>query len=131
MTEQAGNTIPAPTYKGDLDFTLNQEILYSTVGLERRGVTLKAGQGVLPLGTFLKKDTSTNYYVKATAHADVVGVLAQSTDTGADETADVWQANIILGGWLKYSHISSANSGVTLASVTGAKVNTVLGYFRF
>jgi hypothetical protein len=131
MTEQIGNTIPAPTYKGDLDFTLNQEILYSTVGLERRGVTLKAGQGVLPLGTFLKKDTSTNYYITATVASEVVGVLAQSTDTGDSASADVWQANIILGGWLKYDHISRANSGTTLASVVGAKINTTLGYFRF
>lgn len=131
MAEYAGNTIPAPTYKGDLEFTLNQEILWSTVGVSRKGVTLKPGQGVLELGTFLKKDASTNYYVVADDAADVAGVLQQTTDTGADSTADVWQANILYGGYLKYELVSAANAGVTITAVEGAKVDTDRGYFRF
>lgn len=130
MTEYAGNTIPQPTFKGDLEFTLNEEILYSTVGTVRKGVTLKAGQGVLPLGTGLKKDVSTNYYVKAAAADEVVGILQQTTDTGADSTADAWQANILLGGWLKFNHVSSANNFAT-TGIAGAKVDAVRGYFRF
>lgn len=131
MTEQVGNTVPQPQFNGELEFTVHQELLYSTVGVVQKGVTLKPGQGVLPLGTFLKKDASTNYYVKATDAADVVGVLRQTTDTGTDEAASAWQANILYGGALKYSFISSANSGVVLASVLNAQINTVAGFFRF
>jgi len=130
--EYSGNTIPAPTYKGDLEFTTNEEILWSTQGVVRKGVTLKPGQEVLKLGTFLKKDTATNYYVKATDAADVIGVLQQTTDTGTTSNADVWQGNILFGGWLKLSHVSTANAGgAILASVAGAQVNEARGYFRF
>jgi len=132
MAEYVGNTSPQPQFNGALEFNLNEELLYSTKdGYVQKGVSLKSGQGVLPLGTFLKKDSGTNYYVKADDAADVVGVLRQTTDTGTDAAASAWQANILFGGTLKHAHVSNANSGVTLGDVLNAQVNEVVGFFRF
>ncbi len=130
MAESVGNTIPAPDYNGTLEFTTNLELLYSTEGVHQRGVTLKSGQGVLPLGTALKKDTSTNYYVRATTAATTVGILRQTTDTDTNSLADAWQANILLGGWLNLDHVSSANA-FDVSAIAGAKVDTVRKFFRF
>lgn len=134
MAEYVGNTMPQPQFNGTLEFNVNEELLYSTRdGYIQKGVTLQSGQGVLRLGTFLKKDASTNYYVKAVAgeEADVVGVLRQTTDTGTDSEAKAWQANILFGGTLNHAHVSNANSGVTLGDVLNSQVNTVAGFFRF
>ena len=60
-----------------------------------------------------------------------MGVLRKTTDTGVDALAQVWLANILYGGVLKLSAVSAANSGVALASVLGAQVNSVAGFFRF
>jgi len=130
MAESVGNTIPAPGFNGDLDFTVNLELLYSTEGVHQRGVTLKSGQGVLPLGTALKKDASTNYYVQATTANTTVGILRQTTDTDTDSNASAWQANILQGGWLKFDLVSSANA-FDVSAIAGAKVDAVRGYFRF
>lgn len=132
MTDYTGNAIPAPGYaKGGQ--TVDDELLYSMVGYHQKGVTLKQGQGVLKLGTFLKQDSGTKKYIKTTTPADVQGVLRQTTDTGTDATdaAQVWQANILYGGMLKLAAVSAANSGVTLTSVLNARVDTVAGFFKF
>lgn len=131
MVEHIGNSIPAPAYASDGIYTVNDELLYSTVGYTQKGVTLKPGQGVLLLGTGLKKDATTKFYVKATAAADVEGFLRQTTDTGASETGQAWQANIVITGILKLDKVVAANSGVTLANITGAAVNQTMGFFKF
>ena len=128
MAEQFGNTIPGPSYN-EGPYIANDELLYSTVGLVQKGVTLKKGQGVLPLGTLLKQDTATKQYVKTIVPADAQGVLRQSTDT--DFNGRTWQANIVYAGVLNLSKMTAANSGVALASVSGATVNTVAGFFKF
>lgn len=125
-----GNAIPAPGYaKGSV--SVDDELLFSTVGYHQKGVTLKAGQGVLPLGTFLAYDAASKRYVKTTTPGDVKGVLRKSVDTGTDANGQVWLANILYGGMLKLSAVSAANSGVTLTSVLAAKVDTVVGFFKF
>lgn len=131
VTQYPGNAIPAPGLTTGPN-THDQELLYSTVGYVQKGVTLKPGQGVLPLGTFLKQDAGTKQYVKATAAADAAGVLRATVDTGVDTAAQVWLANILYGGTLKLSHVSTANSGIAdLSTVLGAQVNKVAGFFRF
>lgn len=127
--EYYGNSMPAPGYAGPSTFTVDDELLYSTVGFTQKGVTLKPGQGVLLLGTLLKKDTSTKYYVKATSDAE--GVLRQTTDTGTAPGGQLWQANIVITGILNLDKVSAANSGVTLTTVLGAQVNTVMKTFKF
>lgn len=128
--EYVGNAIPAPSYV-EGDYTNNDELLYSANGYTQKGVTLKPGQGVLLLGTFLDYDAASKKYVKTTTAGNVKGVLRQTVDTGTDANGQVWLANILYGGTLKLSKVSAANSGVTLTSVLNAHVDTVQGFFKF
>ena len=128
MTIYTGNAIPAPSYVQS-STTVDSELLYSTVAYTQKGVTLKPGQGVLPLGTLIKQDSTTKMYVKATTGPE--GVLRKTVDTGTDAAGPAWQANIVLMGMLQLAPVVSANSGVTLTSVLGGQVNTVRGYFKF
>jgi hypothetical protein len=129
--EYTGNSIPAPGYaKGGV--TTNDELLYShDHNYVQKGVTLKAGQGVLLLGTLLKRDATSKRYVKTTTPGDALGILRKTTDTGTDEEGQEWQANILYGGVLKLAPVKAANSGVTLTSVLGGRVNEVEGFFKF
>jgi len=127
-TEYYGNSIPGPGYVSS-DTTVDDELLYSTVAYTQKGVTLKPGQGVLKLGTFIKQDPGTKMYVATTTAPE--GVLRKSVNTGSDANGQRWAANIVLMGMLKLDKVSAANSGVTLTSVLGAQVNTVLGFFKF
>lgn len=132
MAEYPGNAIPAPGYAQG-STTVDDELLFSTVGYTQKGVTLKPGQGVLLLGTVLKQDAATKQYVRVAggSEADSEGLLRQTTDTGTDPDGQVWMANIVIAGIAKLEKVQSANSGVTLASVLGAQVNDVIGTFRF
>lgn len=125
-----GNSIPAPGYAQSAH-TVDDELLFSTEGgFTQKGVTLKPGQGVLLLGTFIKQDPSSKKYIKTTG-TDAEGVLRSTTDTGLTDDAQGWQGNIVLGGLLKLSKVSAANSGVTLTNVLNAQVNSVIGFFKF
>lgn len=129
MVDYTGNAIPAPGYaKGG--HSVDDELLYSTVGFTQKGVTLKPGQGVLLLGTLIKQDSATKQYVKTTG-TDAEGLLRQTTDTGTDAEGQAWQANIVIAGIAKLAKVTSANSGATLTSVLGARVNEVMGTFKF
>lgn len=128
--EYTGNAVPAPGMLAG-QHTNDRELLYSTHNYIQKGVTLKAGQGVLLLGTLLKQDPASKKYVKATVAAEAQGVLRKTTDTGTDALGQVWLGNILYAGVLKLSHVSAANSGVTLTDVLGARVNLVEGFFKF
>lgn len=128
--EYTGNAIPAPGMAKGLH-TNDLELLYSAHNYIQKGVTLKAGQGVLLLGTFLKQDTATKKYVKTTVAADATGVLRKTVDTGTDVEGQVWLGNILYAGVLKLDLVTAANSGVTLTDVLGATVNSVEGFFKF
>jgi len=129
-TEYTGNAAPAPSFVSN-GYTTDQELLFSTSGWTQKGVTLKPGQGVLLIGTFIKQEAASKMYVKTTTPAEVEGVLRQTVDTGTDVNGQRWTSNIVLTGLLKLAIVSSANSGVTLTSVANAKVNSVIGYFQF
>lgn len=131
MTEYVGNAIPAPGYnrKG---WTTDQELLVGANpgSYHQKGVTLKSGQGVLPLGTLLKQDASTKKYIKASDNT-AEGVLRTTVDTGTEATDQTWMGNILFSGLLNLTLVSAANSGVTLTSVLGAQVNEARGFFKF
>lgn len=127
--EYTGNAIPAPGYaKGGV--STDDELLFSTVGYTQKGVTLKSGQGVLLLGTFLKQDTASKKYVKTTA-ANAEGVLRQTTDTGTSEDDQSWLGNIVITGLLKLSKVQAANSGSVTGGGLGATINEPQGFFKF
>lgn len=130
MVGYIGNSIPAASYNVG-ENVVDEEILYSTHNYVQKGVTLKPGQGVLLAGTFLDQDATTKQYIKTTTPANVKGILRKTTDTGIAGTTSVWHANILYAGLVKLAAVSTANTGVTLASVPGAKIDTIAGFFRF
>lgn len=126
-----GNAMPAPGYnrKG---WTTDLELLQATNpgSYHQKGVTLKSGQGVLLLGTLIKQDPTTKKYVRATDNT-AEGILRTTVDTGTAETDQTWLGNILFGGILNYALVSSANSGVNVANVLGARINAVRNFFKF
>lgn len=137
FTQYPGNAIPAPGFSNGNNY-VDDELLYSTHNYIQKGVTLEPGNGVLLLGTILARRTDTKRYVAyvsggSNGTGTALGVLRNTVDTGTDTTAaaQVWQANILYSGLLKYSAVSTANSGVTLTSVLSAQVNTTAGFFKF
>lgn len=130
MVDQIGNSIPAPDFRVNGTY-VDDELLFSTVGYTQKGVTLKPGQGVLLLGTGIKQDPATKLYVKTTTPGDIEGFLRQTTDTGSSANAQKFQQNIVIAGILKLAKIQAANSGVTLTNIAGARVNAVIGSFKF
>ena len=131
--EYPGNVIPSPgMWKGGQ--SVDDELLYSTVGFTQKGVTLKAGQGVLTLGTVLGRVTATKKYVAysnaATDGSEVArGVLRTSVVTGTDAQGKEFQGNIVIQGILKNAKIVGADA----AALTdlNARQDTVLDTFTF
>lgn len=129
--EYTGNAIPAPGFRSG-GGVIDDELLFSTQGYTQKGVTLKAGQGVLLLGTALKQDATSKRYVRATAAEDATGFLRQSVDTGSDPAGQEWQGNIVTMGMLKLAKVSAANSGINVSGgLLGSRVDAVQGYFKF
>jgi hypothetical protein len=115
--EYPGNAIPAPGYaKGGQIHRRGTALQHGRLHPEGRHA--EEGQGVLPLGTFLKQDATTKQYVKTTDPAEVQGVLRQTTDTGTSTDERAFLGNIVLR-LPEVVHVTAANSGVTLTSVLG------------
>lgn len=61
--EFPGNIIPSPGYfKGN--FSTDDELMYSMNGYTQKGITIKAGQGVLLLGTVMGRKTGDKKWYK-------------------------------------------------------------------
>jgi hypothetical protein len=137
FTQYPGNAIPGAGFTSGNNF-VDDELLFSTHNYIQKGVTLEPGNGVLPLGTILARRTDTKRYVAYNSGGSngtnvALGILRNTVDTGTDSSANaqIWQANILYSGLLKYSAVSAANSGVSLTSVLNATVNTTAGFFKF
>jgi hypothetical protein len=126
-----GNSVPAPGFVVN-GFTNDDELLASANNYYQKGVTLKPGQGVLLLGTFLKQDPATKKYVRATTAAEALGVLRKTTGTGTTADSMGWMGNIVYGGLLKLDRVVAANPGIAdVSAYPGAHVDNVQGYFKF
>lgn len=71
-----------------------QELLLSTAGFTQRGVTLAAGQGVLPTGTVIARHTASGKYFAYMSGASdgrqvALGVLRDARDTGGSGAASL------------------------------------------
>ncbi len=125
--------IPSPGYwKGNT--YEDKELLYSTAGFTQKGVTLAAGQGVLPIGTVLGQKTSDKkYYAYNNAGSGGVGtargVLRRAVNTGTDPNGPDQQGNLVIAGILKLALVSGADA----AAITdlGAVTDSVLNTFKF
>lgn len=134
MAEQIGNHIPAPGYSKGA-YVGDDELMYSMQGYTQKGVTLKPGQGVLPLGTVLARETASKQYVKfvsgGSGGAEVaVGVLRQTVDTNLSGT---YLQNIVITGILNLTKVSSANGGFAaiVTGFPGSRANAALNTFTF
>lgn len=135
MVDYAGNAIPAAGINHGSNVP-DDELLYSTVGFTQKGVTLAAGQGVLPLGTVLARRTDDKLYVKyasggGNGTGTPVGILRKTVDTGLDAGGQKYMANIVIAGQLKWSKVSSANGTTNVSTVLGGTVNAVIDSFKF
>lgn len=135
--EYMGNTIPAPGLSIDNLSTTDQELKYSSAGFSQKGGTIKGGQGILPIGTVMARDTVSKQWVKFVSGGSngagvAAGILRKTVDT--KEAGDgKFQGNIVFRGTLKYDLISSANGSELSAAVTalGANTNPTLNVFSF
>jgi hypothetical protein len=92
-----------------------QELLLSYAGFTQRGVTLAAGQGVLPTGCVIARHTASGRYFSYNSGATdgralPVGVLRDARDTGGPGAASLANYN---------SNVNGVNpDGITLAGGT-------------
>lgn len=131
--ENIGNLIPAPGYSYIDEIKLT-EILYSTVGLTQKGMTLKPGNGVILAGTVMGRITSSKLwapYVDANSDGTQVarGVIRDTVDTGASATSPVFMGNIVIAGILRNSKI--VGSDAAALTDLNARVDTVLDIYQF
>ena len=126
--------LPVPGYYKGPEYT-DPEILYSTAAFTQKGVTLAAGQGILPAGTVLGRKTSDKKYYAynngGSGGLEVArGVLRRPCDTGSTPSAANDQVtNMVIAGILKSGMVQVADA----AALTdlGATVDTVRGTLKF
>lgn len=122
--------IPSPGFTSPTHEYKPTEILYSAVGLRQKGVTLAAGQGIIPAGTVLAQhSTNKRYYVYTNGGSNglgtPVGILRRAVSTAAGEQ----QGNIVISGSLKLSLVSGADSNAITA--LNARTSSAMGFFTF
>jgi hypothetical protein len=134
--DYVGNALVSPGYyqANSGNFTTDQELLSSMSGYTQRGITLAAGQGILPLGTVMGRVTATKLWQPYDSTASdgtetPRGVLRNKVDTGTDATAATIQANIVIAGILKNSLLSGADTTAVLS--LNARQDDVLDTFTF
>ncbi len=125
--------LPVPGYYKGPEYT-DPEILYSTAAFTQKGVTLAAGQGILPAGTVLGRKTSDKKYYAynnaGTGGVDTArGVLRRAVDTGTDPAGADQLGNLVIQGILKANMVSGADSGAI--TDLGATVDQVRNTFKF
>jgi hypothetical protein len=112
--EYVGNIIPSPGFwKGNDSY--DPELLYSANRFTQKGVTLAAGQGILPLGTVLAQRTTDKKWVKydnggSDGAGTARGFLRRGVDTGSDVNGMEYQGNIVISGILKLPIITAAGN---------------------
>ncbi len=125
--------LPVPGYYKGPEYT-DPEILYSTAAFTQKGVTLAAGQGILPAGTVLGRKTSDKKYYSynnaGTGGVDTArGILRRAVDTGTDPAGPDQLGNLVIQGILKLNMVSGADSGAI--TDLGATTDTVRNTFKF
>jgi hypothetical protein len=132
MPEGYGNLTPAPGYSYT-DEIGHIEILYSTVGLTQKGVTLTKDIGTLLAGTCLGRVTATKrfqaYNISNTpAGINVArGFLRDTVDTTGRE----YLGNIVIAGMLRNSKLIFASAAAAAITDLNARVDTALDLLQF
>lgn len=131
--DQVGNAIPSPGYYQN-GTTTDDELLASAIGWTQVGITLKAGQGLVALGTIMGQITATKKWVPyATGASDgsqvARGALRSAVETGADTAGHEFQGNLVVKGTLKLNKVIGADAGALTA--LKARTDSVLNTFTF
>lgn len=110
-----------------------QELLLSMAGYTQRGVTLAGGNGVLPTGCLLAKNSTTGKYQAYTSGGSngtniALGVLRDARDTGgssspAGKPSTDCQGNLVYRGILNANLISGTDTS-SLVTGTGGGVSS-------
>jgi hypothetical protein len=105
-----------------------QELLLSYAGFTQRGVTLAAGQGVLPTGCIIARHVASGRYFSYQAGATdgrqvPVGVLRDSRDTGGPGAASLSAFNAGTNG-VNPDGITLVGGAVVFPASPGGKVAT-------
>ena len=120
--EYVGNIIPAPGFYQEGTST-DDELLASTARFTQKGITLRAGQGAIPLGTIMARQSDKTWIPAGSGAAGYP--LRHGVDTGTDVAGRRFQGNIVISGILKLDRIVNASvSG--WATTMGARVDTNL-----
>lgn len=105
-----------------------QELLLSYAGFTQRGVTLAAGQGVLPTGCIIARHTASGRYFSYQAGASdgrqtPVGILRDARDTGGPGAASLSAYNAGTNG-VNPDGITLAGGAVVFPASPAGKVAT-------
>lgn len=126
MADREGNVLlpPGLSLKSQVN---GDEILASYARFTQKGYTIKGGQGVIPAGTVMFRESSSKKYViQNSGNGTCRGVLRKAVDTGASgATAADRLGNIVVSGIVKLSLMKDSlgaaigsGSTPTLSSVT-------------
>lgn len=131
--DQVGNAIPSPGFFQGPSST-DDELMWSMVGYTQKGGTLKAGQGLLLLGTVMGQITATKRWVAYASGASdgsqvPRGILRSNVETGTDTAGHEFQGNIVQGGFVKLSKCVGLDSNAI--TVLKGRSDSVQNYFRF
>lgn len=127
MASREGNVLLPPGLTVGSTVT-GDEILASYARFTQKGYTIKGGQGVVPAGTVMFRETSTKKYViQNSGNGTARGILRKAVDTGASGSALAADrlGNIVVSGIVKLSLMKDSlgaaiggGSTPTLTSVT-------------
>lgn len=112
-----------------------QELLLSTAGYTQRGVTLAGGQGVLPTGCVLARQTSTGLYFAYVSGGSggeqiPVGILRDARDTGgtsspSGKVSTPCLGNIVYRGVLNAALVSGTDTSSLVSGAQGLAQSTL------
>lgn len=113
MAQEYFEKIPAPWVSGPTGTYNSPELLYSTAGFTQKGVTLKGGLGVIPIGTIMGRNPETKCYEPVTDENGFypAGIMRRSADLGGEGSLDQ-QGNIVIQGIVKLSLVKGASPAV-------------------
>lgn len=123
------------TYGDEFHAPAVQELLLSHKDYTQRGVTLAAGQGVLPTGTILGRQTATGLYFPYNAAATdgtqtPLGVLRDARDTGGPSSPALKPpstalGNMVIRGTLNANLVSGTDTDSLIAGPRGVAQPTL------
>lgn len=130
INEQLGNEIPIPSF-AEQPYLDDEEIVASMKGgFTQMGITILAGQGILPEGTVMGEVTaSSKWAIYLTGNSDGTEVARGVLRKRVDTTDGDIHGNLVVAGILFDSKLSGVDAGAL--TDLNARQDTVLDRLRF